>query len=72
MLKIVINIEEKEPNNISLFMDKITEDDFNNSSQNEKIAAFQVKNAIEVAVHMMSMDEKGRGKNEKKRRNKSK
>ena len=67
MLKIVVQIEEKDENQVFVGIKQISKREFDKSTQNEKMTASQIKNAIEESVYALCIEEKGRGNNEKKR-----
>lgn len=50
MLKIVIKVEEKEENKVSVSIKQISKKEFDSSTQNEKIAASELKTALEYAI----------------------
>lgn len=50
MLKLNIRIKEESEDNVSVKIKEISEKDFNNSSQAEKITASEIKTAIEYAI----------------------
>lgn len=50
MLKIVIQVKEKEENKVQVAIKQISEKEFNSSTQNEKITASEIKLAIEEAI----------------------
>lgn len=50
MLKIVIKVKEEEENKINISIKQISEKEFNSSTQNEKIAASEIKTALEYAI----------------------
>lgn len=50
MLKITIQVKEKEENKIHVGIKKISEKEFNSASQLEKITASEIKAAIEAAL----------------------
>ena len=61
MLKIVVQIKEKKDNNVFVGIKQITEKEFNNSTQNEKVAASQIKGAIEAMIFSLSAENKKEG-----------
>lgn len=50
MLKIVIQVKEKEENKVQVAIKQVSEKEFNSSTQNEKITASEIKLAIEEAI----------------------
>ena len=50
MLKITIQIKEQEENKIHVGIKQISEKEFNSASQLEKVAASEIKNAVEAAL----------------------
>jgi len=66
MLKIVIQVKEEKENNVKISIKQLTEKEFNNSSQLEKIAASEIKSAIDAAIMMLKNSKKEGIENEKK------
>ena len=50
MLKITIQVKEKEENKINVGIKKINEKEFNSSTNLEKLVASEIKLAIEAAI----------------------
>lgn len=50
MLKITLQIEEKEKNQIHIGIKQISKKEFDSSTQNEKITASEIKQAIDYAI----------------------
>lgn len=65
MLKIIIQIKEESENNVKVGIKQISEKEFNKSTQNEKITASEIKNAIEAAIYMLKNSKKEGEENEK-------
>lgn len=50
MLKLVIKIKEEAENKLQIGIKQLTEKEFNSSTLNEKIAASELKTAIDFAI----------------------
>lgn len=50
MLKIILQIEEKEKNQIHIGIKQISKKEFDSSTQNEKITASEIKQVIDYAI----------------------
>lgn len=50
MLKLVIKIKEEAENKLQIGIKQLTEKEFNSSTLNEKIAANELKTAIDFAI----------------------
>lgn len=61
MLKIVIQIKEKEEDKVFVGIKQISEKEFNNSTQSEKIAGSQIKSAIEAMIFGLNTENKKEG-----------
>ncbi len=61
MLKIVVQVKEKEKDKVFVGIKQISEKEFNNSTQNEKVAASQIRNAIEAMIFGMNTENKKEG-----------
>lgn len=66
MLKLVIRVKEEEENKVKISIKQLTEKEFNSSSQLEKIAASELKTAIDAAIIMLKNSKKEGENNEKK------
>lgn len=58
MLKIVIQVKEKEENKVQVAIKQVSEKEFNSSTQNEKITASEIKLAIEEAIKKNNLKNK--------------
>lgn len=58
MLKIVVQIKEKKDNNVYVGIKQISEREFNNSTNGEKLTASNIKNAIEAVLTGMKPEKK--------------
>ena len=61
MLKIVIQIKEKTKDNVFVGIKQISEKEFNNSTNAEKMTASAVRNAIEAVVFGLKSEDKKEG-----------
>lgn len=61
MLKLVIQIKESKDQRMNIGMKKISEKDFNSSTQLEKILASQIKGAIEAEITKIVNENKKEG-----------
>lgn len=61
MLKLVIQIKESKDQRMNIGMKKISEKEFNSSTQLEKILASQIKAAIEAEVSKIVNENKKEG-----------
>lgn len=50
MLKLTLQIEEKEENQVHVRIKQISKKEFDSSTQNEKITASEIKHAIDYAI----------------------
>ena len=50
MLKLVIKIKEEAENKLQIGIKQLTEKEFNSSTLNEKIAAIELKTAIDFVI----------------------
>ena len=62
MLKLVIQIKESKDQRMNIGMKKISEKEFNSSTQLEKVLASQIKSAIEREVAQIVNENKKEGK----------
>lgn len=62
MLKLVIQIKESKEGRMNIGLKKISEKEYNSSTQLEKILASQIKNAIEAEVTKIVKENKEEGK----------
>lgn len=61
MLKIVVQIKEKEKDKVFVGIKQITEKEFKSSTQAEKIAASNIKSAIEAMIFGLKAENKKEG-----------
>lgn len=61
MLKLVIQIKESKDQRMNIGMKKISEKEFNSSTQLEKILASQIKGAIEAEITKIVNENKKEG-----------
>ena len=61
MLKLVIQIKESKDQRMNIGMKKISEKEFNSSTQLEKVLASQIKAAIEAEVTKIVNENKKEG-----------
>ena len=54
MLKITIQVKEKEENKINVGIKKINEKEFNSSTNLEKLVASEIKLAIDAVIYNLS------------------
>lgn len=54
MLKITIQVKEKEENKINVGIKKINEKEFNSSTNLEKLVASEIKAAIDAVIYNLS------------------
>lgn len=54
MIKLSIEVEEKEPQKINVSMKKLGKKEFDKSTENERIAAVEIKNAIDLALKQLT------------------
>lgn len=54
MLKITIQVKEKEENKINVGIKKINEKEFNSSTNLEKLVASEIKSAIDAVIYNLS------------------
>ena len=54
MLKITIQVKEKEKDKINVGIKKIGEKEFNSSSDLEKLVASEIKTAIDMVIYNLS------------------
>ena len=54
MLKITIQVKEKEENKINVGIKKINEKEFNSSTTLEKLVASEIKLAIDAVIYNLS------------------
>ena len=50
MLKLTLQIEEKEENQVHVRIKQISKKEFDSSTQNEKITASEIKHSIDYAI----------------------
>lgn len=63
MLKLTLQIEEKEENQVHVRIKQISKKEFDSSTQNEKITASEIKHAIDYAIK--ELKEKNKKEEEK-------
>ena len=54
MLKITIQVKEKEENKINVGIKKINEKEFNSSTNLEKLVASEIKTSIDAVIYNLS------------------
>ena len=61
MLKIVVQVKEKEKDKVFVGIKQISQKEYEKSTQNEKITASGIRNAIEAMIFGMSAENKKEG-----------